>query len=83
MVERIIYAACYISILLNHTCYLNCFVEIVDESTEVLKKTERKYRGHMFLSSKTRKLLSTIQREDVTYRYLKKNSDQPTNSSGE
>ena len=45
----------------------------VDESTGVLKKAESEYKGHRSLLSRTRNLLSTMQRQDVIDRYLKKN----------
>jgi len=44
----------------------------VDESTGVLKKAESEYKGHRSLLSRTRNLLSTMQRQDVIDRYLKR-----------
>ena len=42
----------------------------IDESTGVLKKAENEYKGHRSLLSRTRNLLSTMQRQDVIDRYL-------------
>lgn len=41
----------------------------VEESTGVLKKAESEYKGHRSLLSRTRNLLSTMQRHDVIDRY--------------
>ncbi|CAJ1962834.1 unnamed protein product [Sphenostylis stenocarpa] len=38
---------------------------LIDESTGVLKKTESEYKGHRSLLSRTRNLLSVMQRQDV------------------
>ncbi|KAK8365432.1 hypothetical protein V6Z12_A02G053200 [Gossypium hirsutum] len=40
-----------------------------EESTGVLKKAESEYKGHRSLLSRTRNLLSTMQRHDVIDRY--------------
>lgn len=42
----------------------------VDESTGVLKKAESEYKGHRSLLSRTRNLLSTMQRQDVLDRVI-------------
>jgi protein transport protein SEC20 len=42
----------------------------VDESTGVLKKAESEYKGHRSLLSRTRNLLSTMQRQDVIDRII-------------
>ncbi|CAN4091032.1 unnamed protein product [Withania somnifera] len=42
----------------------------VDESTGVLKKAESEYKGHSSLLSRTRNLLSTMQRQDVLDRVI-------------
>ncbi|KAG2294126.1 hypothetical protein Bca4012_004768 [Brassica carinata] len=41
-----------------------------DESTGVLKKAESEYKGHRSLFSRTRNLLSTMQRQDVIDRVI-------------
>uniref|UniRef100_M4CCL3 Sec20 C-terminal domain-containing protein n=1 Tax=Brassica campestris TaxID=3711 RepID=M4CCL3_BRACM len=41
-----------------------------DESTGVLKKAESEYKGHRSLLSRTRNLLSTMQRQDVIDRVI-------------
>ncbi|CAN8258275.1 unnamed protein product [Cochlearia groenlandica] len=41
-----------------------------DESTGVLKKAESEYKGHKSLLSRTRNLLSTMQRQDVMDRLI-------------
>ncbi|XP_010513385.1 PREDICTED: uncharacterized protein LOC104789373 [Camelina sativa] len=41
-----------------------------DESTGVLKKAESEYKGHKSLLSRTRNLLSTMQRQDVIDRII-------------
>ncbi|WZY84320.1 hypothetical protein YC2023_030704 [Brassica napus] len=41
-----------------------------DESTGVLKKAENEYKGHRSLLSRTRNLLSTMQRQDVIDRVI-------------
>uniref|UniRef100_M0ZMB6 Vesicle transport protein SEC20 n=1 Tax=Solanum tuberosum TaxID=4113 RepID=M0ZMB6_SOLTU len=41
----------------------------VDESTGVLTKAESEYKGHRSLLSRTRNLLSTMQRQDILDRY--------------
>ncbi|CAH8261692.1 unnamed protein product [Arabidopsis lyrata] len=41
-----------------------------DESTGVLKKAESEYKGHRSLLSRTRNLLSTMQRQDVIDRII-------------
>ncbi|VVA98467.1 unnamed protein product [Arabis nemorensis] len=41
-----------------------------DESTGVLKKAESEYKGHKSLLSRTRNLLSTMQRQDVIDRLI-------------
>ncbi|EPS62099.1 hypothetical protein M569_12693, partial [Genlisea aurea] len=41
----------------------------VEESTGVLKKAESEYKGHRSLLSRTRNLLSTMQRQDVIDRH--------------
>ncbi|ESQ37197.1 hypothetical protein EUTSA_v10002630mg [Eutrema salsugineum] len=41
-----------------------------DESTGVLKKAESEYKGHRSLLSRTRNLLSTMQRQDVIDRLI-------------
>ncbi|KAH0934603.1 hypothetical protein HID58_011720, partial [Brassica napus] len=43
---------------------------LVDESTGVLKKAESEYKGHRSLLSRTRNLLSTMQRQDVIDRVI-------------
>ncbi|XP_047264964.1 uncharacterized protein LOC107864559 [Capsicum annuum] len=42
----------------------------VDESTTVLTKAENEYKGHRSLLSRTRNLLSTMQRQDVLDRVI-------------
>ncbi|KAK6781114.1 hypothetical protein RDI58_023298 [Solanum bulbocastanum] len=42
----------------------------VDESTGVLKKAESEYKGHRSLLSRTRNLLSTMQRQDILDRVI-------------
>ncbi|CAN4120623.1 unnamed protein product [Withania somnifera] len=42
----------------------------VDESTGILKKAESEYKGHSSLLSRTRNLLSTMQRQDVLDRVI-------------
>ncbi|KAK4356942.1 hypothetical protein RND71_022552 [Anisodus tanguticus] len=42
----------------------------VDESTGVLKKAESEYKGHRSLLTRTRNLLSTMQRQDVLDRVI-------------
>lgn len=42
----------------------------VDESTGILKKAESEYKGHRSLLSRTRNLLSTMQRQDVLDRVI-------------
>lgn len=44
----------------------------LDESTGVLKKAESEYKGHRSLLTRTRNLLSTMQRQDIIDRYRKK-----------
>ncbi|XP_059286647.1 uncharacterized protein LOC132040024 [Lycium ferocissimum] len=42
----------------------------VDESTGVLKKAESEYKGHRSLLTRTRNLLSTMQRQDILDRVI-------------
>lgn len=46
-------------------------LDSTDESTGVLKKAESEYKGHRSLLSRTRNLLSTMQRQDVLDRYIR------------
>ena len=41
------------------------YLVLTDESTGVLKKAESEYKGHRSLLTRTRNLLSTMQRQDV------------------
>lgn len=45
-------------------------IETFDESTGVLKKAESEYKGHRSLLTRTRNLLSTMQRQDVMDRII-------------
>lgn len=58
--------------LKHKTDLLLSMLTFVDESTGVLKKAESEYKGHRSLLSRTRNLLSTMQRQDVIDRYLKR-----------
>ncbi|MCD7457921.1 Protein transport protein sec20 [Datura stramonium] len=45
-------------------------LDTADESTGVLTKAESEYKGHSSLLSRTRNLLSTMQRQDVLDRVI-------------
>lgn len=50
-------------------CVTDILNFVTEESTGVLKKAESEYKGHRSLLSRTRGLLSTMQRQDVLDRY--------------